>query len=214
MPVPLDPLIVGKWNGHSLWMQWTPAEAPEGYCVEIMRPSPKVGADRWVELDAGRTKRSWLVVPMWCEGQAVHARVKANGVDGDPETAMEAEFRKCVCIFGIQAGSQPMVMDRGTMFHAQVDAAACGYALVDPVEIEPGGFARVSVVSLISSGFAQLDHEGHFDLRPGNEVRIWNLEPSTNDLALTGRDYTVLNRLPMDGPISLVRKQQRNPVVR
>lgn len=214
MPALLEPIVIGKWNGHSMWLQWNQVEAPDGYRVEFLRPAPNAGEDRWKLLDAGRTRKNWRVVPMWCEGQVVMVRVRVNGAFTEPEIAMEAVFRKCTCVFAVQAGPQPISYGKGTMFHAQVDSAACGYQLLEDLEIEPLQVARATVVSLISSGFAQLDHEAHFDLRPGNGVRIWNVEPSENDLEMTGRNYTVLERLPMDGPMTLVRKQPHNPVVR
>ena len=213
MPL-LEPLIAGKWSGHTLWLQFNAVEAPDGFCVEIsVRPNAEA-PDRWVKLDNGRSRKSWLVVPIWREGHLVQARVKVNGAEGDAELARECEFRKCRCKLAVQAGAGPLRYDAGTMFHAQVDGAACGFTIEQDVDLPARGMTVVPAVSLISSGFAQLDHEAHFEMQPGNGVRIWNVDPSTNDTELTGRDFTVLCRLPMDGPLALVRKQPVNPVVR
>lgn len=210
----LDPLIVGRWNGTALWIQFNAGEAPEGFCVEInVRPTVD-GEGRWVTLDKGRSRKNWLVVPIWKEGQWVEARVGINGCDGEPEPAREAVFRRPSCVFGFAAGPKPLRYAAGTMFHAQVDSAACGYRLAEDFEIGPGEEGRATMVSILSTGFAQLDYEGHFDLRPGHGVRIWNIGPSENDLEITGRTGTVLARLPLDGPMAMVRKQARNPVVR
>lgn len=211
---PLEPLIAGRWTGHTLWLQFTGGEAPDGWCVEINVRRNAEAPDRWVKLDAGRSRKSWLVVPIWREGHLVQARVQVNGAEGEPEMAEECEFLKCRCVLAIQAGVKPLRYPEGTMLHAPVDGAACGYQTRQEVDLAPGERAEVEAESLISSGFAQLDHEGHFDLRPGNGVRIWNTAPSENDVRRTGRDFTVLARLPMDGPVALVRKQPVNPVVR
>lgn len=211
----LEPLIVGRWNGHSLWLQWAPAdEAPDGYRVEIAMLEPVVREQKWKLIDKGCTKRAWMVLPIWRHGAFVQARVRVNGVDGDPEMAREAVFKRSTCVFAFQAGAnKALVVEAGGMIHCAVDGAACSYKTDEWIEAAPNETVHATLSALVTSGWAQLDHEGHFDLRPGGGARIWNLEPSRNDVETTGRDYTSLEVLPRDGPFTVV-KAPRNPNVR
>lgn len=244
MTTPLNPLICGLWNAHSLWMQWTPAEdAVDGYKVEIRitpqslmklaeRPfrqarlsgvarAPKsalptvtVVKPEWKVVDTGRTKGYWLAIPIWQTGAKVEARVSVNGRAADPETAMECEFARSLCVFNFQAGSVPLMYPTGASFHAYVDASACSYVTDTEIHVLPDETLQATVRALASSGFCQLDHEAHFDIHPAPGVRIWNAWPSTNDVKETGRDFTELEIRQRDGPFSMVVVEQVNPNIR
>lgn len=207
----LEPLIAGRWNGHSLWMQWTPAEAPDGYRVEISVFDGPDTKRQWKLIDAGRTLRPWMVIPIWRHGAMVQARVAVNGVEGEPETAKECVFQRSTCLFHFQAGAKALVLPPQSMIHCAVDGATCSYVTGDWIDAEPGETVKATLSAVISSGWSQLDREGDFDLHPAAGARIWNAEPSVNDVVLTGRDYTVMEILPRDGPLTLAKKAPRNP---
>lgn len=210
----LEPLIAGRWNGHSLWMQWTPAEdATNGYRVEIAIMGHPDDVPEWKLIDAGVTRRAWMVLPIWNNGAMVRARVAVNGREGDPELARECVFKRSNCVFNFQAGAKPLVIQPQTTIHCAVDGAGASYVCAEWIDVEPGKMVQATLSSVASSGWAQLDKEGDFDIRPAAGARIWNAEPSTNDVEVTSRDYTVLSILARDGPLTIVHCP-RNPNIR
>lgn len=214
MPSLLHPLIAGAWNAHSLWLQWTPdPEARDGYRVEIaVRERPGDPA-AWQLIDAGRVRRHWMVIPVWRSGAMVQARVSANGSGIEAEPALECIFKRSRCVFCFQAGAQPLHFPPGASFHAPVDGLGCSYSTRLDIDVPAHETVRATLWAQCSGGFSQLDEPGDFELRAGPGARIWNAEASVEDVEMTGRDYTVLQAVPRDGPVSIV-KLPRNPSVR
>lgn len=211
----LEPLIAGKWSGHNLWIQWTPDEtAAEGYKVEISvraKPDDKV---KWTLIDTGHTMRAWMVIPIWREGAIIQARVSVAGREGEPEMAKECAFVRSSCLFNFQASSRRALDYKAkSNFHCVVDGAGCSYFTDLDIYVPAGETQPATLQALCSSGWNQLDKEGDFDLHPQPEVRIWNAEPSHNDVRPTGRDFTVLEVGQRDGPVAVVFAPH-NPNVR
>jgi hypothetical protein len=109
--------------------------------------------------------------------------------------AQEAEFLQSECDFEISSAQKRLYFPIdphgvSAVFVSTVDGAACAYELRQELEVLPGEAKKVTLRAHFQSGWSQLDRENHFDLRPSLGVRIRNLEPSRNDLRLTGADFT------------------------
>lgn len=202
----LDPLLAGKWNGHSLWLQWTPDEtAAEGYRVEIALGDAPKEAVKWKLVDVGHTMRPWMILPVWREGLMVRARVSVAGRAEPPEDARECVFTRSSCIFEFQAApGRPLIFPAKANFHCYVDGGGCSYFTELEIHVPAGETQPVTLQALASSGWNQLDQAGDFDLQPESGAHIRNAYPSQNDVTLTGREYTIMEIKPRDGPLAVV----------
>lgn len=194
----LNPKICGKWDGCALWLQWQPLGEDVSYDLELRYRTADKEWTEWTRVVMPQGEKSyWGVLPTYKEGAMAQARVARAGTD-DFEIANEVHFRKCTCLFEISSEKLKQHFPKGTIFHAQVDAAACAFELEEEILVEPGKPVCVRLLSKDASGYQQLDHENHLDIRPLYGVRIRNLEPSVDDIEETGRDFTVIEPKPMD----------------
>jgi hypothetical protein len=159
----------------------------------------------------GGLRRAWLVLPTWMPGMEIRAAV---GFDGDPVEkfcpAREVTFRESRCTFEVSTTIHPFQMPAGAEVHAQVDGAGAIYRLLDPVALAAGGRCEVRGVAMGATGYQQLDHAGHLCVRPTLGVTIQNTEPSTDDVAETGRLFTVIEASLPDGPVRIaIGRRQR-----
>lgn len=200
----LTPLLCGRFDGTHLWVQWSPVPMASGYMLEVRWRRPGAEWGPWRRTGGNKMARTWLVVPMWKLGAEVQARVSLADAE-EWELAREVDFRKARARFEISSERRVMMIAAGTTLAAQVDGHACGYVVPRDVEAGPGAPVEVECEASMSTGFCQLDRPEHFDIRPMLGVRIRNLEPSRNDVAETGRDFTELLPREPDGPILLVR---------
>jgi hypothetical protein len=201
MSVKLDPFICGNWDGSGLWLQWSAVPGAE-YELQIrFRAKESDAWGSWVATVPPQGPHStWGVIPTWKEGWHAQARVRVKpfpdvaeeGVSFDWESASEVTFGFCSALFEILSEKYDQHFVAGTMFHAQVDAAACCYQAREEIFVKAGESARVKLFATGASGYFQLDHPNHFDVRPTFGVRVRNVEASVEDIAPTGRDFTII----------------------
>lgn len=204
--------ICGTWDGTNLWLQWSD-EAPEaGYHVRIrLRENETKEWEPWQPVassdpafdSADPFRRSWIVVPTWRAGWMAEAAVKiATGEEW--VQAQEVTFLRSRCRFRFSTERRPLRYAKGEEFHSIVDAGGCHYALQEELWLEPGQSADMELVATMDSGFCQIDHAGDFEMRPALGVLIKNLEPSRNDVEMTGREFTVIQPTARKSPIKIV----------
>lgn len=196
--MPLKPIMTGRWDGHSLWMQWSPAGEGVSYDVQIRhRATPEVEWSAWQQsIPKQGVKADWGVIPVWKPHFEFQSRVRIAGTD-DWEMAEEAEFLRCLAEFEVSTAESNFIAEKGTKIAAVVDGAACTYTFLDDVSLQRGESARFTLASLGTSGYYQLDYPGHFDVRPLLGVRIFNTGPSYDDVIRTGSDITTIQPLPL-----------------
>jgi hypothetical protein len=192
MSVKLDPFICGKWDGSGLWLQWSAVPGAE-YELQIrFRAKESDAWGAWVTTVPPQGPHStWGVIPTWKEGWHAQARVRVAG-DANWELASEVTFGFCSALFEILSEKYDQHFVAGTMFHAQVDAAACCYQAREEIFVKAGEWVHVTLYATGASGYFQLDHTNHFDVRPTFGVRVRNIEPSVEDIAPTSRDFTII----------------------
>jgi hypothetical protein len=201
----LNPLICGTWDGCSAWLQWTPLDSSGAAEYEIELRYRRTGNDPWggwMRISPRQGPKSiWAVVPTWKEGWQCQARVRVKTEEAAPEAnwelASEVTFTRCSALFEFSSSKYDAHFHAGTVFHSQVDGAACAYELKEELEVKIGVPARTRMEATGTSGYFQLDHAGHFIVRPSFGVVIQNIEPSVEDVQLTGRDYTEIK--PKEG---------------
>jgi hypothetical protein len=204
----LEPLICGEWDGCGVWLQWNPAdqEAKTDYEINLRyRKHPRLPWTDWITIVPRQgTKSHWAVIPTWKEGWQAQARVRVQGAPDDGwEIAQEVTFSKCSALFEFKTDKHDQHFQAGTPFHCQVDAAACAYILKEEIEVKAGQVIRTRMEALGHSGYFQLDHPRHFELKPSFGLTIWNVEPSENDVAPTGRDVTDIKAKPIPDPMMM-----------
>ncbi|GEM_PF-5925643 len=197
-------LICGKWDGVNLWLQWDAdaAALATGFELQI-RYSSKGQWEPWKRVGGvDPIKRAWMIVATYRDGGEAQARIRLFGAgDNAWVPCRECTFQKSTCDFEISSERKPVAFEAGHFFASTVDGAACAYVLKDAIEIAAGETLKVTLEANHSSGWHQLDHENHFDIRPSLGVRVRNLEPSVNDVQETGRGFTVMERVLPDGPL-------------
>lgn len=210
----LNPQLCGEWDGCSLWLQWTPADPDEKTLYELqirLRKNESAEWPEWMTIVPRQGERKcWAVIPTWKQNWQAQARVRikpsasaeAMADDAGWEPASEVTFNRCTCLFEFTSEKAEAHFPAGTTFHCQVDAAACSYELLEEINVPAGGKVRSEMGAVGASGYFQLDHPGHFDFRPIFGVRITNLEASKEDVAPTGRDFTVIQQKEVPDPIS------------
>ena len=203
----LEPKIVGKWDGHHLWIQWNDAAPQQGYAIQARYSSDGKKWTPWIRVGGpGAWKPCWIKIPTWKEGWVAQAQVALFSKTPEWEPAEVAEFDRSAADFSISNSSnQKVTFVKGDTFHCQVDGEACAYNLLADVEISVGKTVRgVKMESVQSGGFNQLDAPGHFTIRPLFGVTIENESPSENDLMIIGGETVKMAALPKpDGPLSI-----------
>lgn len=198
----MSPYICGRWDGVNLWIQWDDKPRAGGYFLEVSVRPPSGDWDAHRVGGDDPLKEAWMVVPVWHEGWEAMARVRTAA--GPWVQAEEVTFLRSRCPFEFWTARRPLHFQPGTEFMSIVDGAGCVYILQQEIELEPGQRAEVEMHAALSSGYCQLDHPGHFLLKPSLGVTIQNIAPSIDDVVGTGRDFTVLQRAPQEGPIRII----------
>ena len=213
--MPLNPFVVGCWDGVNLWVQWDDGDPASGYQMRIRFRRRGVVPDASGSWEAWRRtggltpiRRAWMVVGTHREGDAVQVQVApfVAGAKGDSaawETATEALFDQCTCQFVIRTAARRVHYQPGTKFHAIVDGSGAAFVLNEEVELAAGGEQNVTMTATDPSGYHQLDYPGHFVMRPALGLTIQNLGPTENDLRAGTRDFTQLTRLARKTPVTL-----------
>jgi hypothetical protein len=197
----LNPMICGLWDGSGLWAQWTPIDEATQYELQVRyRAKADDAWGQWLDTVPPQGPQSaWGVIPTWKEGWQCQARVRAVGAsEEDWELATEVTFRCCSALFEISSEKYDQHFVAGTLFHAQVDLAACAYETREEILVRAGESVRVRLYATGASGYFQLDRPDHFDVRPTFGVRVRNVEPSVEDVEPTGRDFTVIEPKPAE----------------
>lgn len=197
----MNAFLAGLWDGVNLWIQWDAVAPERGYEVQV-----RYDVEGWKEwrsvFGPEPYLRCWAVLPTFAEGSRAEARIRVVGEE-EWVQAREVVFQKCRCLFEIASTRRVLHLLDGTHFTATVDGAVATYILPEEIEIPAGGAVQVEMVACQSTGYCQLDHQDHFLLRPSLGVTIRNLAPSIEDIAETGRDFTVLARCVADGPFTI-----------
>jgi hypothetical protein len=204
----LNPRIVGAWDGTHIWLQWDALGGPSqtgGVSYEARLRFSESGVD-WGEWQSSiKPPRAWFSYNAQNRTPGIYVQADVNdGLGAQWERALGAKFIRSVCRFAISSERRRLHFIEGTAFHSVVDGAACSYKLTEEIEVEPGQTLELDMVALASGPWAQIDNAGDFLLRPGLGVRVTNLEPSRNDLELTGVDFSQITAAKRDGPIALV----------
>lgn len=202
----LEPKICGRWDGSGLWLQWNPAEGKSA-TFELQIQYRRTDAEQWgpwIPTVPPQGPRShWGVIPTWKEGWQAQARVKLTGSTAtDWELAEEVTFLRCWADFEISSVKYDQHFAAGTVFHAQVDGAACAYQSREEIGVKPGEKVSARLYAMGSSGYFQLDAENDFDVRPTFGVRVRNIGASVEDIKETGRYFTVIEAKKPD-PVTM-----------
>lgn len=202
----LEPKICGKWDGSGLWLQWNPIEDKSAtFELEIRyRKSEATEWGPWISTTPPQGPRShWGVIPTWKEGWIAEARVRLKGaIEEDWESAKEVTFSRCWADFEFSSAKYDQHFAAGTVFHSQVDGAACAYESREEISVKAGGKVKVRLYAMGTSGYFQLDNENDFDVRPTFGVRVRNMTASDEDIKETGRYFTVIEAKKPD-PVTM-----------
>lgn len=213
----LSPQICALWDGHNIWLQWTPADAwlPEApvddpaYAVRIaLRRNESDVWEDWTNISApSPITKCFRVIPVWREGWQVKAQV-ALIAPGELqwEQAQEVTFSRCTARFRFTSENSIFRADKGKKIGGSLDGAACVYQTTEFVEASPGHPFETTLEAVQLTGWAQLDHPGHLLVRPRVGVEITNIAPSENDTTPTGRNFSVLARAQPGGAFCIVKK--------
>ena len=218
----LFPLLAGHWDACHFWCQWTALDGAtylfewrwrnrtsDAECVmrdsELTNHASRItNPSAWsawqpVSRDGG-LQRPWLAVPTWRAGAEIQARVAVASSSPEWELAQEVTFLKSRVRFRGRSEREAFAVPAGTELACIVDGAACVYRLIQDLVIPALGAAEADAESLGASGYMQLDHPGHFAIRPALGVTIENIAPSENDVQPTGRASTILSAAPACPP--------------
>ncbi len=197
----LNPVLVGQWDANHLWLQWDDIAPDQGYAIEVQyKPLFSEWGD-WMRMEwQAPYRRCWLKWPTHKAGLLARARVGIVG--GAMEPAVAGRFTRSRCLFEF-SGDRKVTFRAGDTFHLQVDGEYCEYRLAKDVSVD-GGPVLEAMESTQSSGFAQLDHAGHFSIEPMNGVRVRNTGPSVEDLArFPEQDFVTVEQASVDGPVGI-----------
>lgn len=209
----LSPVVCGRWDGCSIWIQWDSATGATGAVVRVrlrpgahgvpLRSERERSRMEWREWQEHPVKeRDWLALPLWRYDWDAEVEVRAEG--GELwERADEVTFEGATCVFEFysQAGA---ALPAGEVIGAVVDGAACVYKTRESLVLPPGEAVRCECVAVHGTGWAHLDKAGDF-LQEARGIRVGNVEPSVNALRRTGRTFTTLERIETPGPLAMVR---------
>jgi hypothetical protein len=207
----MNSYVVGEWDGTHLWFQWD-GDADKRY--EIQLRFRRDAAGEWGDWQPSiRPSKNWFV--HWIGqplGTVVQAQIRERVDDnsGDWSPVLEAKFVRSLCKFELSSKSKELHFVEGTCFHCRVDGAVCSYRLTEEIEIGAGETKTAELEAVASDGFAQLDKENDFYLRPALGVVIRNVEPSRNDVEATGRDFTEVKVGKRDGPFTMAISTPQN----
>lgn len=209
----MNPFLVGFWDGTNVWVQWDPIPDVREY--EVRLRFRKKGEPQWEDWRPTiKVRQVWTIYPSnRLTGTEVQAEVRLvwpgeapePPVPGEWARATPAKFVRSRCLFEFSSTRSRIHYVEGVMIHCHVDGAACSYRLTEEIEVHPGETKQVELEAVASSGFAQLDEPGDFEVRPGLGIVIRNIAPSHSDLEplLSGRDFAVVEVAPRDGPVTL-----------
>lgn len=148
------------------------------------------------------TPRCFCVIPVWREGFEAMAEVSVAG--GQWERAAGATFARSRAEF-LFIPEKSFSFAKGHKFGAVVDNAACVWQATEGIHLLAGIERRAELECAQPTGWAQLDHAGHFTLR-AEALTVTNAGPSENDTLDTGRDYVALSRAPRVSAFHIVKK--------
>jgi hypothetical protein len=209
----LNPVIVGKWESSTIWLQWDAQES--GVKVRLrMRPgergalmevdqSQRMEWGGWRNIVTNPRKPGWLKVPVHRSDWDIQAQLSVDGQSW--ETAKEAVFGKSRCKFLIES-EEIRVISEGSIIAAVVDGAVCSYKIASEIKVQPGAPVEVDLESEASTPWAQIDNTGDFSAKIlGCTIR--NLSISSGGLGeLTGRDFTTTSFLTQETPVRIARR--------
>jgi hypothetical protein len=155
----LEPKICGKWDGSGLWLQWKQA-AVTGTTFELqVRYRRDAGGvlGPWITTVPPQGPLShWGVIPTWKEGWQVQVRAAGEAAW---ENAAEVTLTRWWTLFEMSSAKYDQHFVAGSIFHAQLDAAACAYQSKEEIFAKAGETIQVRHYAMGSSGHFQLDHE-------------------------------------------------------
>lgn len=210
----LSPLMVGRWDGANLWLQWESA-AEARYLVRVrIRANDSATWGAWVIIVKPFT-RPWAVVQLvrarWQAQAQVAVLSEDVSRDMDWQPAAEVTFARSAAPFHFEnATAAPIDLPVGATFDAMVDLAACSYRLREPLTVPAQGDATAEMESLQTTAWMQVDAAGDFCSRQLRGLTVTNAGPSTGGLsAPTGLDFTLLEPEPPGGPHCIVKSGRR-----
>lgn len=210
---PMNVHLCGLWDGANLWLQWDDVWPDAGYLIRLrLRTAGQAWGD-WMAIEHHRPyPRNWIVIPCGNkQGWEAQAAVSVALAGEEWVPCQEVTFLQSRCLFAFLSTRRPILYARGSVFHAVVDSAACHYALLEDLQLETGVPVQATMVSASTSGYAQLDYPGHFNLSGATlGLTIQNVEPSVEDVQPTGRDFTALAPLVRKEPLRLVLGSRPN----
>jgi hypothetical protein len=204
----LNPLIVGRWDGSNVWLQWTP---PLSGLTALRMRYRRPGETEWMDwIDTNipwpmRGGKSFLRLPIhkqnW-QAEAQMAEWKPGAMEWEP--ALAARFTKCTAKFEFLS-ERRWSFEAGTIFNAVVDGAGTGWRLLEAAEFIPGRPSPiVEMQATQSTGVHQLDYAGHLRAQPELGLWITNTEASREDCELLGGSTVTIEPAPLDGPVAFV----------
>lgn len=201
--LPLTPLMVPKWDGNHLWLQWGDL-CPAGYAVQIQLMRPP--ANQWSEWrDIQRPwpiHRSWMKIPLLRQGWQVRVQVGRFVDHKTPplwERAIVASFARPSASFHFENEIRKVTFSAGQIFTALVDGLPASFALGEDLTLEPGAQAEVTMEAMQLSPFNHLDAPGDFRCRPEQGLTIINSTATGNNIDLLGGQEGTMAVLPNPG---------------
>jgi len=196
----LSPLLITKWDGCHLWLQWDDVAPGSQYRARYRLRGPgEAKFGRWIELGL-RTGQTWIKFPTHKRGWEADAQVSATGQDW--KTAQIGIFRKSRCLFRIQTGRKA-AFKAGEMVHSMVEGEPASYRFLSDVEVPARKSKVVELESVRATGFNQIDTPGDFRTRPKFDLLIENTDPSRNDVEIVS-ERGVIDVAAPDGPMTVV----------
>lgn len=204
----LHPLLVTRWDGAHVWLQWTPP--PSGKTALRLRYR-RPGAPDWTPwIDTNipwPITATYLRLPIHKQNWAVEAEMAEWHADGAMtwEPAAPAKFLHCMAPFEFRSEKR-WSFPAESIFLGVVDGDGTGWKLLAPVEIIPGQPWPVADMEAVqATGIHQLDWPGHLTAQPELGLFIRNTEPSRNDCEiLPPGTVAVIEPANPDGPMVFV----------
>lgn len=216
----LNPLIVGRWDGNHVWIQWTPT--PEkSYALRMRYKRPgNPEWTHWIETMGPFPITEYYVrVPTHAAGTWAQAEVgvfKAAGEEIAWERAQARYFGFSEAEFEFTSAKKVTFQERD-FFCCMVDSDVAAYHLLAPLDV-PGGDVPViaRMRSLQKTGNNQLDYADHFSFSPRPGVQVRNISPSDSDLemgdlVMTLGDGVTIEHAPSEGESVLLLGKVNQP---
>ena len=196
----LSPLLITKWDGCHLWLQWADVAPGTRYRARYRLREPGASKfGRWIELGL-RKGQTWIKFPTHKRGWEADAQVAVK--EHDWRTAQIGVFRRSRCSFRIQSGRK-VTFNAGEMVHAMVEGEPASYKFLADVEVPAGESKVVELEAVRATGFNQIDKPGDFRTRPKFDLLIENTEPSRNDVEPVSTPG-VIDAAEPDGPMTVI----------